>query len=141
MKGGGGVRGGSSAAFIMSCVPADIRYVIVAFIFKHMKQRWAPMKIFDRYSLLCISVATIIAMAVLINEEEPEAEDIIGAVYDIRSAQNGYTFSFDGGGETIRCFARTEPSEFGVYMVKGSFSDDGNMFFISSMRQIEQNEI
>ena len=69
-------------------------------------------------------------------------EDIIGMVYDIRTTQSGYSFSFeDACGGNIRCFARTLPVEYGVYAIRGSLSEDGNMFFISSMREIPQNEL
>jgi len=101
------------------------------------------MKIFDRYSLLCISIAAILLMAALINEKGPEdrqEKDIVGIVYDIKTTKNGYTFSFeDSDGGNTRCFARSEPLEFGVYSIRGTFSDDGGMFFVDSMRAIHQN--
>jgi len=104
------------------------------------------MKIFDRYSLLCISIAAILLMAALINEKgpgpQPPEEDIVGIAYDIKTTKNGYTFSFeDSAGGSTRCFARTEPSEFGIYSIRGSMSDDGGMFFVDSMRAIHQNEL
>jgi hypothetical protein len=100
------------------------------------------MKTFDRYSLLCISVSAMILIAAFVNEEEPgkEDKDMVGVVYDIKTTQSGYSFSFeDAQGDKMRCFARTMPAEFETYAIKGSFSDDGSMFFISSMQTVPQN--
>ena len=100
------------------------------------------MKIFDRYSLLCISVAVILLMTLFVGGDDPgdDNEDMAGIVYDIRTSQNGYTFSFDdSNGGTIRCFTRTKPVEFEPYIIKGSFSDDRSMLFVSSMRPLGEN--
>jgi hypothetical protein len=104
------------------------------------------MKLFDRYSLFCISVSLIILIAALTNAEEPapepEDEPIIGIVFDIKSSQSGFTFTIeDTKGIKTRCFARAEPAEFGVYAVKGDFSDDGSMLFVSDMEAALQNEL
>ena len=99
------------------------------------------MKSLDRYSLLCISISLIILLMLFINADEPQDKDIIGTAFDIRTSQNGYTFSVDDtDGDITRCFARIEPSEFGIYLIKGKASDDGSMFFVSSMQEIHQNE-
>ncbi|MDR0508659.1 MAG: hypothetical protein LBG63_02370 [Candidatus Methanoplasma sp.] len=99
------------------------------------------MKIFDHYSLLCFSIAFIILLTVFISAEEPEDKEIIGVVYDIRTTQNGYTFSIeDTNGETIRCFFRNELSEYGIYSIEGTFSEDRSMLFVNSVRTVGQNE-
>jgi hypothetical protein len=100
------------------------------------------MKILDRYSLLCASVALILFLTIFITNEEPiEEKDIVGIVHDIKETVNGYTFSFeDSKGEKIKCFFKAEPCEYSVYMVKGTFSDDGSMLFVSNMKEIYQNE-
>jgi DNA polymerase II small subunit/DNA polymerase delta subunit B len=105
------------------------------------------MKIFDRYSFLCISVAAILIMAALMNENGPaggneeKEKNIVGIVFDVRTTQNGYTFSFeDAIGGKIRCFSRAEPHEFGEYFIKGTFSSDGGMFFVDRMEPVRQNE-
>ena len=99
------------------------------------------MRIFDRYSLLCISISLIILLTVFISADEPQDRDIIGMAYDIKTTQSGYTFSFDDAdGGTSRCFFRTEPLEYCIYMIKGKFSDDGSMLFVSSMQAINHNE-
>jgi hypothetical protein len=95
------------------------------------------MKIFDRYSLLCISISLIIITTVFINGEEPEEKDTAGIAYDIKTTQNGYTFSFDDGNKITRCFTKTEPKEYELYLIKGSMSDDGSMLFVSSMQPVD----
>ena len=76
-----------------------------------------------------------------INSDEPRDENIVGMVYDIKTTQSGYTFSLDDtDGNVTKCFARTELSEFGIYVIKGKISDDGSMFFVSSIQDIHHNE-
>ena len=94
------------------------------------------MKKIDRYSLLCFSVSIIILMTVFIEADEPNKDEgIIGIAHDVKATLNGYTFYLeDSDGGEIRCFVRSEPTEFEIYEVKGSISDDGSMLFVSSMR-------
>jgi hypothetical protein len=100
------------------------------------------MKIFDRYSLLCFSVALMIMMTLFLETEEVGEEKRIGVVYDVDASQSGYVFYFeDSYGERMRCFVRAEPAEFGVYAIKGSFSDDGGLFFVNKMEPIESDEV
>ncbi|MCL2333758.1 MAG: hypothetical protein FWC52_03105 [Candidatus Methanoplasma sp.] len=102
------------------------------------------MKIFDRYSLLCFSVALILVLTLFIGGEgqENKKESIIGIVYDIHTTQNGYTFLLeDCDGTDIKCFARIEPTGMGIYSIEGSYSDDGGMLFVSSMSAAADNEL
>ena len=93
------------------------------------------MRTIDRYSLLCFSVSLILLMTIFVNSEEPEDDSIVGIVFDVKGTQNGYTFSLeDSEGNKIRCFTRIEPIENNAYMIKGSFSDDGNIFFVNMIR-------
>ncbi|MCL2510193.1 MAG: hypothetical protein FWF07_03845 [Methanomassiliicoccaceae archaeon] len=99
------------------------------------------MKALDRYSLLCISVALIITLTVFITSDDPQDNGFVGTVHDIKATQSGFTFSLDDtGGGTMKCFARTAPAEFEVYKIKGTFSDDGSMLFVSSMQAARHNE-
>ena len=99
------------------------------------------MKTLDRYSLLCISVALIITLTIFITADDPHDNGFVGTAYDIKTTQNGFTFSLeDTGGEIMKCFARTAPAEFEIYKIKGSFSDDGSMLFVSSMQAARHNE-
>jgi len=98
------------------------------------------MKAFDRYSLLCFSVALILILTVFIGSEEYDDKDeiLIGIVYEIHKTQNGYTFLLeDCCGEQIKCFARNEPADSGIYAVTGSYSDDRGILFVNSMRETD----
>jgi len=99
------------------------------------------MKRIDRYSLLCFSVAAIIMLAVFMNSEEPaEDKGMIGIAFDIKTTQNGYTFFLeDSDGGKIKCFVRSEPVEKEIYEIKGTFSEDGSILFVSSMKIIRGN--
>jgi hypothetical protein len=84
----------------------------------------------------------IVLITVFVNQEEPQNEDRIGVVYDLKRTQSGFTFMFDeSDGEKVKCFSRTEPSELSVYVVRGSLSEDGSIFFVSSMQKVPQNEL
>jgi len=100
------------------------------------------MKKIDRYSLLCFSVAAIILLAVFINTEEPAEENgIIGIAYDVKQTQNGFTFFIeDVDGGKIKCFVRSEPAEMQIYEIKGTFSEDGSIMFVSSMNPISKKD-
>jgi len=83
----------------------------------------------------------IILLTVFVNTSEPEDGDIVGMAFNVKTTQNGYTFSLeDTGGRIIRCFVKAEPSEYNIYAIKGAFSDDGSMYFVRSMQQIMHNE-
>jgi len=81
-------------------------------------------------------------MALFINSGgEPEDNEIIGIAYDVKQTQSGYTFSLDDtDGSTMRCFARTEPVEFEVYIIRGELSDDGGIFFVDTIRAVSEKE-
>ena len=97
------------------------------------------MSTFDRYSLLCISVSFIILTAVFVVPGDPEDRGMIGMAYGVKETQNGFTFYMeDSDGERVRCFCRAEPVERAIYIVKGAFSDDGSMFFVSSMQVLSE---
>jgi hypothetical protein len=61
-------------------------------------------------------------------------ESHFGIVHDVVSSEKGYVFMFDDSEElTYKCFAYIKPSELELYVIKGNFSEDRNIFFISSM--------
>ena len=100
------------------------------------------MKIFDRYSLLCISVASIVLITVFVNQEEPQDDDMIGIVHDIKETQNGFTFVLDeSSGTHLKCFSRVKPEDHSLCVVKGNISEDKTIFFVSSFQTIPQNEL
>jgi hypothetical protein len=91
-----------------------------------------------KYPLLCISVVFIVGIAMITSPEYEEEKGIIGLVFDIHKTEKGFTFSFeDTNGSNMRCFSYNEPLNNEIYIIKGNFSSDGNMFFIKEMKLLE----
>lgn len=91
----------------------------------------------DRYFLLCAAAAFILISSSFFWDSGDDNSGEAGIVRDVRESENGYVFSLeDCGGEEICCFSKTEPEEGGAYSVKGSWSDDGTMLFVSSMEPL-----
>ena len=85
--------------------------------------------------MLCISVIFIIGIAMITSLEYEEEKGMTGLVFDIHKTEKGFTFSFeDTKGSHMRCFSYDEPTNDGIYTIKGNFSSDGNMFFIDEMK-------
>ena len=86
----------------------------------------------DRYFLFSIVVAVIIMVSFSINPNEDNG--IVGIAFDVKEGQNGYTFTLeDTNGNSIRCFTKDVPYENHLYKIKGTFSDDNTILFISSI--------
>ncbi len=88
-----------------------------------------PLK--DKYFLLCLSVAFIIVFSSFFIQDQDDGR--IGVVSDVKESSSGYTFDFEDESSSFRCFAKEKPVNGSVYTIKGNFSDDGTMFFVSSM--------
>ncbi len=90
------------------------------------------------YILLGVSVVVILSLFVTFSEDDEESYDYTGIVYDVSSTSSGFRFFIQtGSGESFRCFSYNEPTEIGYYGIRGSFSEDGSMFFISSMHCLD----
>ena len=60
---------------------------------------------------------------------------VTGIVSDVRTTENGSTFTLtDTKGQTMRCFYRGAVEEGDMCTISGSYSDDGNIFFVSGIR-------
>ena len=91
--------------------------------------------------MLCVSVSLILLLTVFISTDEPGDNTIIGIASDIKATQSGYTFTIeDIDGVAIRCFTTDKPSKNKVYCIKGTFSDNNSMLFVSSIHPINHNE-
>jgi hypothetical protein len=91
----------------------------------------------DKYFLLCAAAAFILISSSFFWDSEDGGSGEAGIVRDVNESENGYVFSLeDCNGEEIRCFSKTEPVEGEAYSVKGSWSDDGTMLFVSSMEPL-----
>jgi hypothetical protein len=95
----------------------------------------------DKYFLMCISVSLIIIISLFVIPDEKEQitienENIYGIVYDINKSSNGYTFQFQKTDcLIIKCYYKYEP-DVSLYEINGKFSDDGSIFFVSSMKLV-----
>ena len=86
----------------------------------------------DKYFLLCAAIAFIVIISSL-SIEDNDSNGRIGIVRDVSESSSGYTFYFDQtDGEIIHCYSKTQPDERLCYL-KGTWSDDGSMFFVSSL--------
>ena len=86
----------------------------------------------DKYFLLCTAVAFVLVVSfVFLGDESSSGR--VGIAHDSKQTSSGYTFVFDqDDGSSISCFSRSLPQE-GLCEIRGSWSDDGSMFFVSSL--------
>ena len=92
----------------------------------------------SRYTVLGVSVLLIAGVFLFFSDTDNIGYDHTGIVSDVRESTNGYTFHLhDSDRNDIRCFSYEEPVEMGYYAVSGEFSDDGNIFFVSTLRSLD----
>ena len=65
--------------------------------------------------------------------------DHSGIVHDVNKSSNGYTFYIETIEGDIHCYNSEEPFELGHYEINGHYSEDGSMFFIESMRLLDNS--
>jgi len=94
----------------------------------------------DKIALTMLVIISMIAVICATGADvSKDASDITGVVSDTGTTEKGSTFTMtDGSGIETRCFFRGNVNDGDVCTVKGSFSDDGGIFFVSSLtvRQI-----
>ena len=91
-----------------------------------------------RYAAVGLAVVLVAVLFVTFSEgEEDENYDITGIVHDIRGSSNGFIFYIDTVDSQIRCFSRLSPVDLGYYGLKGSFSEDGSIFFVEMLTSLE----
>lgn len=86
---------------------------------------------FHRYTALGIAVVMVVLVFVVFSDEDGVEPDMSGIATDIRSGTNGYTFYLETEDSKVRCFSSERPEELGHYGVRGSYSDDRTIFFVS----------
>jgi hypothetical protein len=92
----------------------------------------------DKYFLFSVSIAIIILLSSnFISDDE---NGIIGIAFDVKQGQNGYTFNLeDTDGKIIRCFTKEIPEENCLYKIKGDYSEDNTILFISSISALNRS--
>jgi len=92
----------------------------------------------NKYSL--VAIGTILVIALFLTFSPTQVVDVdfdyIGMISDINKSSNGYTFTINTTEESIKCYFEERPNE-SMYKIMGDFSNDGNIFFISSMTEVE----
>lgn len=92
-----------------------------------------PLK--DKYILLAIAVMLVIGLVCLTETGSLENDDAItGIVSNVKETDNGNTFFLtDTSGKIMKCYSSNVVNDGDVCSVKGTMSDDGNIFFISEL--------
>lgn len=90
-----------------------------------------------KYIVLGVSVILITVFFVFFSDSDNLEYDYTGIVSDISEGDNGYTFDLHVSGDVFRCFYENEPENMGHYSVIGEFSNDGNIFFIDRMKNLD----
>jgi len=92
----------------------------------------------DKYFLFSVSIAIIILFSS--NFISSDNDGIVGFAFDVKEGQNGYIFNLeDTEGKTIRCFSKEIPYENHLYKIKGNYSDDNTILFISSISSLNRS--
>lgn len=83
-------------------------------------------------------ILVALTMSVFVGGEDRLEPDYTGVVSDIKESTSGYVFYLNTYNDRIRCYCSSCPSDLGYYGVTGSFSDDGNIFFVSFLISLER---
>lgn len=90
------------------------------------------------YTVLGLSVILIAGMFLFFSDEDNIEYELSGIVSDVNTSTNGYTFTIvTATGDEIRCFSYEMPKIMGHYALSGEFSQDGNIFFVSVLRNLD----
>lgn len=93
-----------------------------------------------RYVAVGLAVVLVAVLFITFSEDEGDEDyDMTGIVHDIRGSTNGFTFYIDTIDSQIRCFSRLSPVDLGYYGLKGSFSEDGSIFFVETLTSLEEH--
>lgn len=97
----------------------------------------------DKFLLLCI-IASIILVTFSFSYSESdnfENEDyLIGVSNNVMKKSTGYVFdivSIDN--DVVHCFSKNKIEKNCIYKVKGNYSSDNSMFFISELCMCQTN--
>ena len=91
----------------------------------------------SKYTLIALSVLVFILLFAYFSDERNMDYQFSGVVHDIKSSSNGYIFYIDTAEEPIRCYSSERPENLGYYAVRGTFSDDGGIFFVEGWSDID----
>jgi len=88
----------------------------------------------DRYTLLAIIVIVLIVSISFVRLPGDDEIEIIGFADNISESKSGFIFYIhQDNGKDIRSFCSERPDG-SIHSFIGSYSDDGNIFFVSEIR-------
>jgi hypothetical protein len=90
-----------------------------------------------RYALIALSVLAFMLLFAYFSDERNMDFQFSGVVHDVKTSSNGYIFYIDTADESIRCYSSECPDDLGYYAVRGTFSDDGGIFFVEGWLDID----
>ncbi|MDO5861953.1 MAG: hypothetical protein Q4Q58_04080 [Thermoplasmata archaeon] len=91
-----------------------------------------------KYPIAAFAVFLVALTIVMFADAESSVDpDYTGVVSDISESTNGYIFYITTYQEKMRCYSSQCPVDHGYYGITGSFSSDGSIFFVKTMRLLE----
>jgi hypothetical protein len=90
----------------------------------------------NNYIFIGLSVLALISLFAYFSDDANGNYDYSGIIHDVRQSTSGYIFYIDTGDDDIRCFYDEKPVELGHYSIRGSFSQDEKIFFLSDLIEV-----
>ncbi len=123
MKGWGGV-----------CLPHP-------FFFSIMAADFDSVALLNKYIILAVAVVAVVALFLVFSGNPLMDFDQRGIAHDVKRTSNGYTFQFDcSDGTFMKCFSKESVEDLGHYGISGSMSEDGSIFFVSSLVLLDASD-
>ena len=96
----------------------------------------------NRYVILAVAVVAVVAVFIVFSGNPLLEFDQRGIVHVVKRTSNGYTFQMDcSDGSFMKCFSRESVVDLGHYGISGSFSQDGSIFFASSVVLLDDPDL
>ena len=77
---------------------------------------------------------TIVVMTTFFNLPIDDHVEMVGFADDISESRSGFVFYIHlENGDEIKAFCKEKPDD-SIHSFSGSYSDDGNIFFVSSIK-------
>ncbi len=95
----------------------------------------------NSHGYVTIAVCIVVVAAIFVTFSDEDSFDCTGIVYDIDQTSSGFMFLLQtSSGIHQKCFSYTEPVHLGYYGLNGSFSEDGSIFFVSKMIDLDNED-
>ncbi len=95
----------------------------------------------NSHGYVTIAIGIVVVAAIFVTFSDEDSFDCTGIAYDIDQTSSGFTFFLQtSSGMHQRCFSYTEPVYLGYYGLNGSLSEDGSIFFVSKMINLDDGD-